>query len=96
MSETVEPLPVNETDTDLARVRVTTEDATGTERVYRISLPASECIDGAYVMAGRRVDDDAPEDEPAGGGPSSGAYDAAREYFREQGFEVFGGQEADA
>ncbi|MFW6435704.1 MAG: hypothetical protein ACOCY1_04915 [Halovenus sp.] len=93
MSETVEELPVNETDTDLARVRVTMEDAVGTERVYEISLPASECIDGAYVMSGRRVDDDAPEDQLAGGGPSSGAYDAAREHFRKQGFDVFGGGE---
>lgn len=85
----VEPLPVNETDTDLARCRVTTADAVGRERVYEIGLPATGMVDGKPVMAGRRVDADAPDDVREDG-PSDAAWNAAREHFERQGHEVFG------
>lgn len=84
-----EPLDVNETDTDLARCRVTTADALGQTRVYEIGLPATGMVGDEHVMAGRRVDDDRP-DGMSGRSPSDAAWNAAREYFEGQGHEVFG------
>lgn len=75
-------------DDDEPEVRVETTDATGSTRVYRIGL-TSETLSDGRLMAGSRVDDDAPA-EPAGGGPSGRAWDAARRAFDSRGFDVFG------
>lgn len=88
MSTELTEVDVDEGDTDLGRVRVETEDATGQERAYEVGLSA-DAIDGEHILSGRRVDADAP-DGPAGGGPSEAAWDAAADHFREQGHEVFG------
>lgn len=88
MPVSVDPVPVPSERSDLARVHVATEDATGTSRDYDIIL-SQDTVDGAHVMAGSRVDDDAPDD-PAGGGPSEAAYEAAAEHFQAEGYEVFG------
>jgi len=70
-------------------VKVRTVDGAGVEREYRIRLTTDEIGDGR-ILGGRRIDDDAP-DEPAGGGPTERAYDAARRAFQERGFDVHGG-----
>lgn len=91
MTVDVAPAPMEETDSDLARVHVTTTDATNTTREYDIKLSADNLDDRGYIMAGSRVDDNAPSEEPAGGGPSQTAYEAAAEYFQTvEGYEVFG------
>jgi hypothetical protein len=89
MSVSATPESTGKTDTDLMRVRVVTEDATGTRREYTVGIAPNQTIDGAYVMHGRRVDSDAP-DEAAGGGVSSKAWDAAAEQFKRNDFEIFG------
>jgi hypothetical protein len=68
---------------DAPTVRVTTVDATNYWRSYEIQLGPSE-VDGASVLQGKRV---APETEPD---VPSNVFDAARNYFEEQGQEVFG------
>lgn len=87
MPVTVDPVEIAESDTDLARCTVAIEDATGQVREYDIRLSPDEIADDGYLMAGSRIDDAAP-DEPAGGGPSQMAWNAAREHFRDLGFEV--------
>lgn len=84
----VEPLFVEETDTDVARCKVTTTNAVGETREYEVGLDPTHSVDGAIVQSGRRVDENAP-DESAGGGVPSSAFDAAREHFESEGFEVF-------
>lgn len=88
MTVAVETVPVNDTDTDEMVVRVTTEDATGQPRTYEIGIDATGMVGDEYVMHGRRTDDGAP-DEPAGGGVSALAWDAAAERFQAAGYEVF-------
>lgn len=74
-------------------VRVTTTDATGTEREYLIVLTDDDyTFDDGRLLAGKRTDDEAP-DEPAGGGPTQRAYSAARRAFESRGFDVHGGQD---
>lgn len=89
-----EPVTVASTDTEDARVRVTTVDAVGTERAYEVGIAPNQKVDGAYVMHGRRVDSDAP-DEAAGGGVSSRAWDIAAEHFQSEGYDIWnrGGNE---
>ena len=89
MSSEVMPEHVEKTDTDVARVTVTTEDATGKTRKYSIGLAPTMMVDGAYVMSGRRVDDAVPDDNRVHG-PSDAAWDAAASHFMEEGYEVFG------
>jgi hypothetical protein len=89
MTTTVETVPVEETDTEEYRVQVRTECAAGRTREYTIGIDADMVIDGEYVMHGRRVDGDAPDD-PGGGGVSERAWDAAARRLRMAGYEVFG------
>jgi hypothetical protein len=73
---------------DNALCRVTTTDATGTERVYEVSISVDLFGEGhTNGLQGKRVDADAP-DEPAGGGVPSRVFEAAGEHFRDRGFEV--------
>jgi len=82
-------------DADEPEVLVETTDATGTTREYLVVLTNDDyTFDDGRLMAGRRVDDDAPDD-PAGGGPTERAYDAARKAFERRGFDVhWGGADA--
>lgn len=85
----VEPVPPTRGDDSLSRCRVTITDATGKTREYDIRLQEHR-FEGGYLMGGSRVDDDAPDD-PAGGGPTELAWKAAREHFRDIGWEVYEG-----
>jgi hypothetical protein len=67
-------------------VMVTTQDASGTVRKYRISL-GPEMVDDERVMGGRRVDVEADGDRIIG--PSQRAWDAARDHFEGDGHDVF-------
>lgn len=87
MSVDVELIEVEETDTNLAECLVTTTDAAGNVREYKIGLDPTNTVDSAIVQSGSRVDEDAP-DEPAGGGVSELAWNASAEHFEERGFEV--------
>ena len=79
-------------DADEPEVLVETTDASGTTREYLVVLTDDDyTFDDGRLMAGRRVDDEAP-DEPAGGGPTRRAYDAARRTFESRGFDVHGGE----
>lgn len=73
-------------DGSVARCIVTIRDATGQARQYDISL-GPETLSKGYLMGGSRIDADAP-DEPAGGGPTEKAWDAARDHFEDRDFEV--------
>ena len=73
-------------DADRPTVVVRTTDATETTRKYRIALGPEELDDG-IVLGGKRIDDGVPDDGQVHG-PSQQAWDAAREYFRDQGYEV--------
>lgn len=73
-------------DNSLAACEVVTVDAAGVERWYRISLSDDATFDDGYLMAGQRIEPEPPEGEVAG--PSQRAWDAAREHFRDRGFEV--------
>lgn len=65
---------------------VKTVDATGHRRRYKVSL-TNDVINGRTILAGKRIDEhDYERDTPDG--PTSAVYDAAREWFDEQGFEV--------
>lgn len=85
MTTTVEPLDVDEDSDHVARCRVRTEDATGTERVYRCSIGVTT-LHGQYLIGMRQVE--GPEAPRPHKTPRITA--AAREYFREQGYEVYG------
>jgi hypothetical protein len=85
MSLTIEPTDDPRDDADA--VEITTTDARGVERVYKMSIGHEEMATG-YIVCGKRVDEDAP-DEPAGGGPSQRVWEAAREHFRSEGWEVW-------
>lgn len=89
MSFRVEPQVIEETDTDVERITVVTEDATGQVREYSIGLDPTAMVDGEYVMSGRRTDGGVPDDDRVHG-PSEAAWDVAANYFRAAGYEVFG------
>lgn len=80
--------PADDPRDDVDAVEITTTDATGAERVYKMSV-GQERLSGGYIVCGKRVDDGAP-DEPAGGGPSRRVWNAAREHFRSEGWEIRG------
>ncbi len=82
-------------DADEPEVLVETTDATGTTREYLVVLTDDDyTFDDGRLLAGKRTDDDAP-DEPAGGGPTQRAYQAARRAFESRGFDVHGGETDD-
>lgn len=83
---TVEAVPDPIESHEVAAVTVTTEDATGTEREYHISLG----VDG--LMAGLRIDNYNPARDPWPDGPSDTAWEAATEAFRELGFDPVSSQ----
>lgn len=78
----VEPQP----DADRPTVVVTTEDAIGEKRRYRVALGPEE-LDGDLIMESRRIDDGADGDRVEGA--SQAAYAEAREHFEARGHEVF-------
>lgn len=70
-------------DRDRPTVRVTTVDATETERVYEVHLGPTE-VGGVPVQEGKCV---APEEKPSVPEP---VFNAARTRFEADGYEVFG------
>jgi len=73
-------------ESDRPTVVVSTHDAAGTVRKYRIALGPDE-VDGEMVMGGKRVDTESDGDRIIG--PSQRAWDAARDHFEAAGHEVF-------
>jgi len=82
---------VGETETNFegyrAACNVRTTDATGQVRRYKVSL-TDDVINDRTILAGKRSDDHDYDKTPDG--PTSAVYDAAREWFDEQGYEVNG------
>lgn len=76
--QTVEPEP----DHEIAAATVRTEDVTGTERRYNISLGH----DG--LMLGIRTDNYDPDEDRWPEGPTDTALEAAAARFRELGYHV--------
>lgn len=70
-------------DRDRPTVRVTTVDATETERVYEVQLGPSE-VNGVPVQQGKCVKPDGESRVP------EPVFDAARTCFEADGHEVFG------
>lgn len=86
VAEEVEP----NRDDDRAAVLVETTDATGETRRYRVTL-TGDVLNGKSIFAGKRVDaHDYDRDTPDA--PTSAVYEAAREHFRAQGYEVYDGE----
>jgi len=85
MTITVEPA---EPDLDRypAACVVTTEDATGQRREYRVSL-TNDSINGRRILAGKRIDEH-DYDRQTPDAPTSAVYDMAREHFAEEGYEL--------
>jgi hypothetical protein len=81
MTVDVEPVPVEHGTEKVAACRVYTKDGVGTVREYNITI-GTEKHYGQYVMAGREAGDD---DRP---NVSDTAWDAAREHFRSEGYDV--------
>lgn len=81
---------VGEADVELphyvAACYVRTQDATGEFRRYKVSL-TDDIINDRSILAGKRIDDHDYGDTPDG--PTTAVYDAAREWFKKQGYEVY-------
>ena len=87
MTVKIETQPETTHPGDEMEINVTTVDATGTERVYRVSI-GNEVVDGEYVMASRQIEPE-PEDK-FNVGASDLALEAAAERFKAANYEVFG------
>jgi len=77
---------------ELAACKIVTVDATGTEREYRVGLTDQLMGDGdqfGALMAGKRIDEH-DFDRKTPDGPSTTAWNAARDHFESMGFDVFG------
>lgn len=69
-----------------AAVLVRSVDAAGNKRQYQVSL-TTDVINGRTVLAGKRVDGH-EYDNKTPDAPTSAVYDAAREWFDRNGYDV--------